>query len=124
MSSAELDARRTAAAAVAGDFMTAVGSAPLTRPPDFVTWALRLRDHLVQLLDGLACEPGGLVLDEDQAATVLAALDDAARSIRERAAACPACREHPAELCDETADQLQRAGAYQALAARLTEVTR
>ena len=56
---------------------------------------------------------------EDDQAVILAALDDAARGIRERAAACPACQSHPADLCDETADELRRAEAYSALAARL-----
>jgi hypothetical protein len=62
-------------------------------------------------------------LDEDQAATVMAALDDASEGIRERAAWCPACRAHPAALCDEDADRLTRAEAYDHLAAQLRKAT-
>jgi hypothetical protein len=63
-------------------------------------------------------------LDKDQAATVIAALDDASEGIRERAAYCPACWAHPAALCNEDADRLCRAEAYHHLAARLREVPR
>jgi hypothetical protein len=118
MSGAELAARRTAAAAVLADYRAALHSAPLSRPPGR-EWMLRLADALGGVLD-----TPGVCLDEDQAATVLAALEDAAEGIRERAAYCSACRTHPADLCDETADQLRRAEAYDALAARLGEVTR
>lgn len=58
----------------------------------------------------------------DQAATVLAALEDASEGIRQRAAYCPACRRHPADLCEEDADRLARADAYDRLAAKLREV--
>ncbi len=58
-------------------------------------------------------------LDEDQLTVVLAALDDAASHIRERAAYCPDCQAHPADLCDGCADRLRRAEAYDALAGLL-----
>jgi hypothetical protein len=50
--SAELNARRTVAAAVLGDYMTALASAPLTRPPGR-EWMLRLASVLGDLLAGL-----------------------------------------------------------------------
>ncbi|HET9969810.1 MAG TPA: hypothetical protein VFQ68_16365 [Streptosporangiaceae bacterium] len=59
--SAELAARRTAAAAVLGDYRAALASAPLTQPPGR-EWMLRLADALGMLLDGLAAvlgPPGG-----------------------------------------------------------------
>ena len=47
--SAELNARRTAAAAVLGDYRAAVASAPLTNPPGR-EWMLRLASVLGDLL--------------------------------------------------------------------------
>ena len=47
--SAELNARRTAAAAVLGDYKAAVASAPLTNPPGR-EWMLRLASVLEDLL--------------------------------------------------------------------------
>ena len=69
--SAELSARRTAAAAVAADFhreVTAfIDDFDLTRPtPDYCSWAYRLHTELKLLLDGLAGEK------PDPAATQLA----------------------------------------------------
>jgi hypothetical protein len=55
---AELNARRTAAAAVLGDYKTALASAPLTSPPGR-EWMVRLASVLEDLLDVLG--------DEDQA---------------------------------------------------------
>jgi len=52
---AELNARRTAAAAVLADYEAAVASAPVTSPPGR-EWMLRLADALGMLLDGLAAE--------------------------------------------------------------------
>ena len=48
--SAELAARRTAAAAVLADYRAAVASAPLTNPPGR-EWMLRLASVLGDLLD-------------------------------------------------------------------------
>jgi len=55
----------------------------------------------------------------DIAGTMLAALDDAASGIRDRAAYCPDCGSHPADLCDGDADRLARADEYDRLAAQL-----
>ena len=55
----------------------------------------------------------------DTASTMLAALYDAAAGNRDRAAYCPDCRSHPAELCDDDADRLARADEYDRLAAHL-----
>jgi hypothetical protein len=57
--SADLNAARTAAAAVLGDYRAAVASAPLTAPPGR-EWMLRLASVLGTLL-------AELDLDEDQA---------------------------------------------------------
>jgi hypothetical protein len=115
VSGAELAARRTAAAAVLADYRAALAAAPLSRPPGR-EWMLRLADTLGELLDALG---PAVVLDQDQAATVLAALDDASDGIRGRAAYCPACVAHPADLCDEDAGRLARADEYDRLAATL-----
>jgi hypothetical protein len=53
--SAELSARRTAAAAVLADYRAELASAPLTKPPGR-EWMLRLAEALGMLLDGLADE--------------------------------------------------------------------
>lgn len=50
--SAELDARRTAAAAVLGDYKAAMTSAPLSQPPGR-EWMLRLASVLGDLLAAL-----------------------------------------------------------------------
>ena len=57
--------------------------------------------------------------DEDQAAVILTALDEAATLIRQQAALCLACETHPAELCEEHAGKLRRADAYDTLARRV-----
>ncbi len=57
--SAELAARRTAAAAVLADYRAAVASAPLTKPPGR-EWMLRLASVLGDLLDALDAD------DDDQ----------------------------------------------------------
>ena len=58
--------------------------------------------------------------DEDQAAVILAALNEAAGLIRRQAALCLVCETHPASLCEEHGEALRRAESYSALAARLT----
>jgi len=57
---AELNARRTAAAAVLADYKAALASAPLTSPPGR-EWMLRLASVLGDLLDVLGTDD-----DEDQ----------------------------------------------------------
>lgn len=71
---AELNARRTAAAAVLGDYKAALASAPVTQPPGR-EWMLRLASVLEDLLD---------VLDEDarhpaESRATVAAFDEVAR---------------------------------------------
>jgi hypothetical protein len=78
------------------------------------------RRQLGAVLAVIAEQP--VALGQDQAVTVLSALQDASEAIRERAAHCPTCWSHPADLCDEDADQLSRAEAYDHLAAKLREV--
>jgi hypothetical protein len=78
------------------------------------------RRQLGQVLDVI---DQAATLDDDQAAIVLSSLEDASEGIRERAAHCPACRSHPADLCDEDADRLARADAYDRLAAKLRDTT-
>ncbi len=134
---AELAARRTAAAAMASDFRR-VTDDYLDRGgerPDWSSWAFRLVSAVSSLLDVIGEQPetlkearGALLgpavtLDEDQAATVLSALEDASEHIRERAANCPECMASPADLCDGCSDRLNRAGAYDALAGTLREAT-
>jgi hypothetical protein len=78
------------------------------------------RRHLAALLtviEGQATAPGA-----DQLATVLAALEDASawRKLR-GTSVCQACAQHPAELCEDHAADLDRAEAYDRLAATLRE---
>jgi hypothetical protein len=56
-----------------------------------------------------------LTLDQDQAATVLAALDDAAALRREAASYCPDCTRSPAGLCPGREGSLDAADGYDAL---------
>jgi hypothetical protein len=71
---------------------------------------------------GLITRTHARVLDNDQAATVLAALDFAAEYRRYRASlTCAACAVHPAELCEDHATDLDRADEYDRLAAKLRE---
>lgn len=56
-----------------------------------------------------------LTLDQDQAATVLAALDDAAALRREAASYCPDCTRSPAGLCPGHEGSLDAADGYDAL---------
>jgi hypothetical protein len=114
---AELAPRRTAAAVLA-DYQVALASAPVSRPPGR-EWMLRLAGALGELLDALG---PAVVFGRDQAVLVLSALEDASDGIRERAAYCPACAAHPADLCDECSDRLADAEVYDALAAQLREV--
>ena len=62
---AELNARRTAAAAVLGDYQAALASAPLTSPPGR-EWMLRLASVLGDLLDVLGPDDDEDQCDEDR----------------------------------------------------------
>jgi hypothetical protein len=75
--------------------------------------------QVLAVLDGQAAAPG-----TGQAALVLAALEDASGHIRGRAANCGECEASPAELCDGCSDRLDRADAYDDLAAGLREAAR
>jgi hypothetical protein len=110
--------------AIARDYLASVRQHKVTHlPPSvLVRECAELRRQLGQVLDVISGQAAAL--DADETMTVLAALDDASEGIRERAAYCPACRSHPASLCDEDADRLSRAEAYDHLAARLREVIR
>ncbi len=64
--------------------------------------------------------PPGVTLDQDQAATVLDALDFAAEYRRYRASlTCQTCATHPAELCEDHAADLDRAEEYDRLAGQI-----
>lgn len=83
------------------------------------------RAHLPELAEArVALMGAAATLDADAQAVTLSALEDAARAIRQQAALCLVCETHPAQLCEEHADQLRRAEAYDALAGRLAEVVR
>jgi hypothetical protein len=78
-----------------------------------------LRRLLGQVLDVL---DSAVTLDQDQAATVLDALDFAAEYRRYRASlTCEACAQHPAELCEDHAADLDRADDYDRLAGQIRE---
>ena len=63
--------------------------------------------------------PVVLALDAGQAATVLAALDDAATLRREVTSWCPDCRANPAGLCEDHRASLDAADAYDRLRGQL-----
>jgi hypothetical protein len=116
---AELAARRTAAAAVLGDFRAACASAPVTSPPPMGTWALRLASALGDLLAGLSrAELPAPELTAERREALARALSDAI-SYRDPSGSCTDCLEHPAGLCDDHADDLDRTDEYLALAGAL-----
>jgi hypothetical protein len=121
VSGAELAARRTAAAAVLGDFRAACASAPVTSPPPMGSWALRLASSLGDLLAGLSRSAlPAPALTAEQLGVLRQALADAAGWRRLRAdARCEDCMAHPAGLCFDHAADLDKADAYLALAAAL-----
>jgi hypothetical protein len=109
--SAEMAARRTAAAAALADFR---------RESDAfgVDGALvyRLAAELGSVLDQLEAEDAPvLVLTAGNEAVLEQALADAV-AYRYPAGACPLCDQHPAGLCEDHADDLDRTDAYLALA--------
>ena len=63
--------------------------------------------------------PVVLALDAGQAATMLAALDDAAALRREVTSWCPDCRANPAGLCEDHRASLDAADAYDRLRGQL-----
>jgi hypothetical protein len=118
---AELAARRTAAAAVLADYRRELHSAPLSKPPGR-EWMLRLADVLGDLLAAL--DPV-VALGQGQAVTAVGALGVAAEYRRCRASlTCEACAQHPAELCEDHATDLEAANAYDRVAAQIEEAAR
>jgi hypothetical protein len=63
--------------------------------------------------------PAALALDAGQAATVLAALEDAAALRREVTDWCPDCQASPARLCGDHEASLETADCYDRLRSRL-----
>jgi hypothetical protein len=118
--SAELAARRTAAAAVADDFKRETDAyidAGGPRP-DFGSWAWRLHTELRLVLDRLdAGEPGPLE-HLGQRGILRQALTDAI-AYRDPSGICPDCDAHPAGLCSDHAEDLDKTDAYLELARSL-----
>lgn len=87
-------------------------------PPSLlVRECAELRRCLGQVLDVL---DGGQVLAEADRATVLGGLAVAAEARRYQASiTCVRCAEHPADLCEDCAAQLDAADAYDELAGRI-----
>jgi hypothetical protein len=127
---AELHARRTAAAAVLADFNRELHTAPLSSPPPMGTWALRLSWALESLLESgqadddirgsrtaSGTDPGGVTtIVPADLGVVLGALADAATFHEERATSwCVTCRDHPANLCEEHAADLDAVARYRSL---------
>jgi hypothetical protein len=126
--SAELAARRTAAATVLGAFRSwERGDMPLTGQAwDWRYWTLRLAAELRSLLGQLDPEqaPPVLVLSESNEAVLGQALADAIAH-RTPQGICPECDKHPAGLCEDHAGDLDKTDAYLALARELgIEVSR
>lgn len=129
--SAELAARRTAAAAVLADFRAAEAAFErgLRDRPAYPAWALRLEQHLRYVLvelDALDVQAGTTVtLTAGQYAVVAKALADAEQFRRERAEAwCEHCDNHPSGACDRHVDDFDAADEYRQAAEGLAkEVT-
>jgi hypothetical protein len=83
-------------------------------------WEFDDRQLALEHIERIAGGPGDAIVQPPaQLSTVLAALDDAAEHLRERAACCAECEASPADLCDGCALRLSRADDYDALAGRL-----
>ncbi len=115
--SAELAARRTAAAAVLADYRREVATAPLSRPPGR-HWMLRLAAELESVLGALDSEPGAAGLDAGQRAVLAQALADAI-TYRDPGGLCPRCEASAAGLCDDHAEDLDKTDSYLQLAREL-----
>jgi hypothetical protein len=93
-----------------------------------VDWILQWDDSTIRTIASLierarnaACEQC-ICLDPAQLDTVLDGLDEAADGRQVSAArVCSDCEAHPAELCGDHADDLDRAGRYSATARQLRQ---
>jgi hypothetical protein len=103
---AELAARRTAAAAVLADYQREAVTADVAGR---AMWGARLADMLALLL----ATDGGL--SPEQLAVTGQALADAL-AYRGPQGSCPDCDAHPAGLCSDHGDDLDKTDAYIALA--------
>jgi len=114
--SAELAARRTAAAAAVGDFRREERRGD--RAFDYEAWALRLASELASLLERLADERPALAPQQRE---VLGQILDDAIAYRESmlGGTCTGCEIHPAGLCQDHAADLDRTDAYIALGRQL-----
>ena len=108
--SAELEARRTAAAAVLADYQHEAVTADVA---ERAMWGARLADMLALLL----AAPESLS-DLGQLVILRQALTDAI-AYRDPSGTCPLCDHHPAGLCEDHADDLDKTDAYLALARSL-----
>ena len=119
--SAELAARRTAAAAVLADFRREeVGSLSFGGPSahDWLALAQRLAWALGDVLSELDRTEQGPALSPGQLAVIGQVLTDAI-TYRDPSGACTACEDHPAGLCEDHAADLDKTDAYLALAREL-----
>ena len=139
--SAELAARRTAAAAALTGFRRWYGLGG--RGPDHQRWAVRLAAELQSLLTQLDAEPeanhqvprvdgsigvshvrpdGSASLSRQDRLTILGAIATAAEYLENRAGLiCADCEADVAEICDTHASDLDAAAQYRAVAERLGE---
>jgi hypothetical protein len=131
---AELNARRTAAAAVLADYLNGPGTADAN---ELSLWAARLASMLGLVLDGLTPEvravdakspEGEQLLASLPAVTVSAsqmsvlrdALAEAEAACRDRAAEwCGECADHQSGACQRHLDDLDQADEYRKTAAEL-----
>jgi hypothetical protein len=112
-------ARRTAAAAVLAEYQREV-AASLRTPgtgPEWPVWASRLAAAVRQLVEQPGDEPGPLE-QLGQRGILRQALTDAI-AYRDPSGICPDCDVHPAGLCSDHAEDLDKTDAYLALARQL-----
>lgn len=114
---AEMEARRTAAAAVLADYERALDAFDTAGVPmPWATWAVTLAAHSRLLLEQLAAEPVTLA-DLGQRAILRQALTDAI-AYRDPVGTCPDC-DPGFGLCDDHSEDADRTEAYLALAREL-----
>jgi hypothetical protein len=86
-------------------------------------WLAGWEPSTCAVIAGLITRSHRGALSPDDTSTVLDALDVATDHKRDLAANCPDCAVHPADLCSTCEWRLERAEAYDHLAAKLREAT-
>jgi hypothetical protein len=84
-----------------------------------VVWLAGWEPWVCAVVAGLITRAHAGALDEDDRRAVLGALDVAADELRDRTANCPECDTDPSGLCGTCEGRMDRADAYDRVAAKL-----